>query len=94
MSRSSKKGLYVCPKLLDKAAKMQKQDKKKAIKTWSRNSAIYPEFLSLTFLVHNGRSFVTVKCNEYMLGHKLGEFAPTRVFKQHTLAKSGHKNKK
>ncbi|ADX97960.1 30S ribosomal protein S19 [Mycoplasma suis] len=93
MSRSSKKGLYVLPSLLKKAAKMQQQEKKKAIKTWSRNSTIYPEFLSLTFLVHNGRTFVTVVCNEYMLGHKLGEFAPTRVFKQHTLAKSGHNKK-
>lgn len=88
MSRSSKKGLYVCPSLLKKAIEMQKQEKKKAIKTWSRRSAIFPEFLSLTFLVHNGKTFVNVYCNEYMLGRKLGEFAPTRVFKQHTMAKT------
>ncbi|AHC39979.1 30S ribosomal protein S19 [Mycoplasma ovis str. Michigan] len=91
MGRSVKKGLYVSPSLLKKAIKMQQQEKKKAIKTWSRNSAIYPEFLSLTFLVHNGRNFIPVQCNEYMLGHKLGEFAPTRVFKQHTLAKTAKK---
>lgn len=88
MSRSSKKGLYVDASLLKKAVHMQSQDKKRPIKTWSRRSTIYPEFIGLTFSVHNGRSFVNVYCTEYMLGHKLGEFALTRVFKQHTTAKS------
>lgn len=88
MSRSSKKGLYVEASLLKKAIAMQEQEKKKPIKTWSRRSAIFPEFVGLTFLVHNGKTFVNVYCTEYMLGHKLGEFAPTRVFKQHTMAKT------
>lgn len=88
MSRSSKKGLYVEASLLKKAIAMQEQEKKKPIKTWSRRSTIFPEFVGLTFLVHNGKTFVNVYCTEYMLGHKLGEFAPTRVFKQHTMAKT------
>lgn len=88
MSRSSKKGLYVEASLLKKAIAMQEQEKKKPIKTWSRRSTIFPEFVGLTFLVHNGKTFVNVYCTEYMLGHKLGEFAPTRVFKQHTMAKA------
>ncbi|AEW45934.1 30S ribosomal protein S19 [Mycoplasma haemocanis str. Illinois] len=88
MSRSSKKGLYVESSLLKKAIAMQAQEKKKIIKTWSRRSTIYPEFVGLTFAVHNGKNFINVYCTEYMLGHKLGEFAPTRVFKQHTAAKA------
>lgn len=88
MSRSSKKGLFVEPSLLKKVVQMQATDKKKPIKTWSRRSAIYPEFVGLNFEVHNGKNFVKVFVTEHMVGHKLGEFAPTRVFKQHTLAKT------
>lgn len=88
MSRSSKKGLYVEASLLKKAIAMQEQEKKKPIKTWSRRSTIYPEFVGLTFAVHNGKTFINVYCTEYMLGHKLGEFAITRHFRQHTMAKT------
>lgn len=67
---------------------MRTSEKKKSIKTWSRRSTIYPEFVGLNFEVHNGKSFAKVYVSEHMVGHKLGEFAPTRVFKQHTLAKT------
>ncbi|MDQ0513630.1 small subunit ribosomal protein S19 [Mycoplasmoides fastidiosum] len=88
MSRSSKKGLFVEPSLLKKVVAMQASEKKKPIKTWSRRSTIYPEFVGLNFEVHNGRNFAKVYVTEHMVGHKLGEFAPTRVFKAHTLAKT------
>lgn len=88
MSRSSKKGLFVEPTLLKKVQLMLKIEKKKSIKTWSRRSAIYPEFVGLHFEVHNGKSFTKVYVTEHMVGHKLGEFAPTRIFKTHTLAKT------
>ncbi|MBD5445982.1 MAG: 30S ribosomal protein S19 [Mycoplasma sp.] len=84
MSRSSKKGPYVEASLFKKVKEMQTSDKRKPIKTWSRRSTIFPEFVGLTFEVHNGKSFVNVYVTEDMIGHKLGEFAPTRVFKQHT----------
>ncbi len=84
MSRSSKKGAYCEPSLMKKVQLMRKADKKKNIKTWSRKSAIFPEFVGLTFEVHNGKSFIPVFVTEDMVGHKLGEFAPTRVFKQHS----------
>lgn len=84
MSRSSKKGPYIEPSLLKKVHAMKASDKKKPIKTWSRRSTIFPDFVGLTFEVHNGKTFANVYVTEDMIGHKLGEFAPTRSFKQHT----------
>lgn len=84
MSRSSKKGAYVEASLLKKVIAMNATEKKKAIKTWSRRSTIFPEFVGNTLNVHNGKSFISVYVTEDMVGHKLGEFAPTRIFKQHT----------
>ena len=87
MSRSSKKGAFVEPSLMKKVEAMNASDKKKPIKTWSRKSTIFPEFIGNTFEVHNGKQFIKVFVTEDMVGHKLGEFAPTRVFKSHTEAK-------
>ena len=84
MSRSSKKGAFVEPSLMKKVMAMKNEPKKKNIKTWSRKSAIYPEFVGLTFEVHNGKDFVPVFVTDDMVGHKLGEFVPTRTFKQHS----------
>lgn len=84
MSRSSKKGAYVEPSLLKKVINMNAQDKKKNIKTWSRRSTIFPEFVGLTFEVHNGKQFINVYVTDDMVGHKLGEFSPTRTYKGHT----------
>lgn len=81
MSRSSKKGPFVDPKLLKKV--LAGKPGKTQIKTWSRDSAIAPEFVGYTFLVHNGRQHLTVFVTENMVGHKLGEFAPTRKFHRH-----------
>lgn len=83
MGRSSKKGPYVDPKLLKKVLKQKKLAKKEPIKTWARTSQIPPEFVGHTFEVHNGRIFITVFVNEAMVGHRLGEFAPTRTFRGH-----------
>ncbi|MBN1871524.1 MAG: 30S ribosomal protein S19 [Candidatus Omnitrophica bacterium] len=83
MSRSTKKGPYVDEKLLEKALKLIKSGQKKPIKTWSRRSTVVPEFVGLTFSIHNGRTFVPVFITENMVGHKLGEFAHTRLFKKH-----------
>lgn len=83
MGRSSKKGPYVDPKLLKKVLKQKKLAKKEPIKTWARTSQIPPEFVGHTFQVHNGRIFITVFVNEAMVGHRLGEFAPTRTFRGH-----------
>ncbi|HXM04944.1 MAG TPA: 30S ribosomal protein S19 [Chthoniobacterales bacterium] len=82
MGRSLKKGPFVEPKLLEKIDKMN-QGAKKPIKTWSRRSMITPDFVGHTFLVHNGKIFNSVFVTENMVGHKLGEFSPTRVFKKH-----------
>lgn len=87
MSRSSSKGAYIEPSLLKKVNAMIASDKKKPIKTWSRKSTIFPEFIGLIFEVHNGKAFIKVFVTEDMVGHKLGEFAPTRNFKNHTQAK-------
>ncbi len=87
MSRSAKKGAYIEDSLLKKVEAMNKSDKKKPIKTWSRKSTIFPEFIGNTFEVHNGKQFIKVFVTEDMVGHKLGEFAPTRSFKNHTEAK-------
>lgn len=83
MSRSSKKGPYVDPKLIKKINRLKEQGKKEPIKTWSRASQISPEFVGYTFQVHNGRKFIDVYINEAMVGHRLGEFAPTRTFRGH-----------
>jgi len=90
MSRSSKKGPYVCHKLLKKVQKAIDTASKKIIKTWSRSSMVLPEMVGLTIAVHNGRQFLPVLVTENLVGHKLGEFAPTRVFKGH----AGDKNSK
>lgn len=82
MSRSSKKGPYVDPKLLKKISKVSPGEGA-AIKTWSRASEISPEMVGFTFAVHNGKNFVEVKINEEMIGHRLGEFSPTRKFTKH-----------
>lgn len=83
MSRSSKKGPYIDEKLLKKVMKQKDTGKKLPIKTWARSSAISPEFVGHTFLVHTGRDFKEVFVSEAMVGHKLGEFAPTRTFRGH-----------
>ncbi len=83
MSRSLKKGPYVDPKLLKKIDKLNETDSKKPIKTWSRASAISPEFIGHTFAVHNGKQFIPVFVSENMVGHKLGEFSPTKMFRGH-----------
>ena len=83
MSRSSKKGPYVDAKLAAKVAAQKSAGKKEPIKTWARASQIPPEFVGYTFLVHNGRKFIEVFIVEDMVGHRLGEFAPTRTFRGH-----------
>jgi small subunit ribosomal protein S19 len=87
MGRSIKKGPFIDAKLLKKVAKMAKGGKREPIKTWSRRSTIIPDFVSQTFLVHNGKQHVRVFVTEDMVGHKLGEFAPTRTFRGHSSAK-------
>lgn len=83
MSRSLKKDAHVDPKLLEKVEAVNKSGQKKVIKTWSRASTITPDFVGHTFAVHNGNKFVPVYVHEGMVGHKLGEFAPTRIFRGH-----------
>ena len=84
MARSIKKGPFVDTHLMKKVAEFQRQKSKKVLKTWSRRSTIIPDMLGLTFAVHNGRKFVPVFATENMVGHKLGEFAPTRTFHGHS----------
>ena len=84
MSRSIKKGPYVDSKLIKKIDNLNKNGKKNVIKTWSRRSMITPEFVGHTFAVHNGNKFIPVFVNENMVGHKLGEFSPTRTFRLHS----------
>ena len=84
MPRSLKKGPYIDPKLEKKVREMDNERKKKVIKTWSRRSTISPMFVGHTFAVHNGNKFIPVFISENMVGHKLGEFAPTRTFRQHS----------
>lgn len=83
MARSIKKGPFVDQHLIEKIEKLNKSGIKKPIKTWSRRSMITPEFVGHTFNVHNGKNFINVYVTENMVGHRLGEFAPTRQFKQH-----------
>lgn len=89
MSRSLKKGPYIYYKLESKVIEAQQSGKKSTIKTWSRASVISPDFVGLTIAVHNGNKFIPVYVTENMVGHKLGEFSPTRTFRGH----AGNKNK-
>ena len=84
MPRSLKKGPYIDPKLIKKIEVAGTSKKKSVIKTWSRRSTISPQFVGLTFAVHNGNKFIPVFVSENMVGHKLGEFAPTRLFRGHS----------
>ena len=86
MSRSIWKGPFVDITLIKKAAKVSESGRKEVIKTWSRRSTIIPQFVGLTFGVYNGHKFIPVSVTENMVGHKLGEFSPTRTFKGHTTA--------
>jgi len=83
MARSLKKGPYVDSKLLAKILTMNRTGEKRAIRTWSRRSTITPEFVGHTLAIHNGKKFFPVYISENMVGHKLGEFAPTRIFRSH-----------
>ena len=88
MSRSTKKGPFVQPVLLKRVQEMNEKGEKRILKTWSRSSTIFPEFVGHTFAVHDGRKHVPVSVTEDMVGHKLGEFAPTRTFKGHAGSKT------
>ncbi len=89
MSRSLKKGPFVQPRLLDRVREMNESGEKKVVKTWSRASTIFPEMVGHTIAVHDGRKHVPVYVTESMVGHKLGEFAPTRTFRGHAGEKKG-----
>ena len=84
MPRSTKKGPYVDEKLYRKVEKLEQMNRKDPIKTWARRCTIVPEFVGHTFMVHNGKTFFSVFVTEDMVGHKLGEFSPTRNFRSHT----------
>ena len=86
MSRSVWKGPFVDPSLLKKVEKQKNDTSRKPIKTWSRKSTIIPDFVGVTFLIHNGKKFISITISEDMVGHKLGEFSPTRQFSGHTPA--------
>jgi small subunit ribosomal protein S19 len=86
MSRSIWKGPFVDPSLIKKVEKLKNQSYKAPIKTWSRKSTIIPEFVGVSFLIYNGKKFIPIKISEEMVGHKLGEFSPTRTFSGHTPA--------
>ena len=88
MGRSIKKGPYVQPVLLKRVKEMHEAGEKRVLKTWSRSSTIFPDFVGHTFAVHDGRKHVPVYVTEDMVGHKLGEFAPTRTFKGHAGSKT------
>ena len=89
MGRSVKKGPFVQPKLLERVRKLNEEGKKDVLRTWSRASTIFPDFVGRTIAVHDGRKHVPVYITEDMVGHKLGEFAPTRTFKGHAGSKTG-----
>jgi len=88
MSRSLKKGPYVDPRLLAKVEKQQASGRHEPLKTWARDCTIVPEFVGINFLIHNGRQFQKLYVTEDMVGHKLGEFAPTRLFRGHSGGKA------
>jgi small subunit ribosomal protein S19 len=83
MGRSLKKGPFVDDSLLKKVERLNKNNEKRAIKTWSRRSMVIPDFIGHTFAVHNGKQHISVYITENMVGHRLGEFAPTRIFRKH-----------
>jgi small subunit ribosomal protein S19 len=83
MGRSISKGPFIDEKLLKKVMTMQKSREKKPIKTWSRRSTVTPDFVGLTMMIHNGKAFNPIFITENMVGHKLGEFSPTRIFRKH-----------
>ncbi|HEY0994923.1 MAG TPA: 30S ribosomal protein S19 [Gemmatimonadaceae bacterium] len=91
MGRSVKKGPFIQEALLKKVEGMNARNEKKVVKTWSRASTVLPEFVGHTFAVHNGNKFIPVYVTENMVGHKFGEFAPTRLFRGHTGAKAADK---
>ena len=93
MSRSLKKKPYVEERLFNRIAKLNEEGKKTVVKTWSRSSTIYPEFVGHTIAVHNGMKHIPVYCTVDMIGHKLGEFAPTRTFRGHAEKKVAAKKK-
>ena len=93
MARSLKKGPFVHHKLRRKVDQLNQQDKKKVIKTWSRASMITPDFVGHTFAVHNGRQFIPVYVTENMVGHRLGEFSPTRTFRGHSGSKKDRRGR-
>ena len=93
MGRSVKKGPFVQEKLLQRVVEMNKKGEKIVLETWSRSSTIFPEFVGHTFAVHDGRKHVPVYVTEDMVGHKLGEFAPTRTFRGHAGSKTSNNGK-
>ncbi len=93
MGRSVKKGPFVQPKLMQRVVEMNQKGEKIVLKTWSRSSTIFPEFVGHTFAVHDGRKHVPVYVTEDMVGHKLGEFAPTRTFRGHAGSKTSNNGK-
>ena len=93
MGRSVKKGPYVRPELLKKVVEMNEKGEKIVLKTWSRSSTIFPDFVGHAFAVHDGRKHVPVYVTEDMVGHKLGEFAPTRTFRGHAGSKTSNNGK-
>ena len=93
MGRSVKKGPFVAPELYKRVASMNEAGEKKVVKTWSRASTIFPEFVGHTFAVHDGRKHAPVYVTEDMVGHKLGEFAPTRTYKGHAGSKTSNNGK-
>ncbi len=93
MGRSTKKGPFVQPKLLERVKEMNKSGKKQVLKTWSRSSTIFPDFVGHTFAVHDGRKHVPVYVTEDMVGHKLGEFVSTRTFRGHAGSKTSYAGK-
>ena len=93
MGRSVKKGPFVAPELIKRVVEMNEKGEKKVLKTWSRASTIFPEFVGHTIAVHDGRKHVPVYVTEDMVGHKLGEFAPTRTYKGHAGSKTSNNSK-
>lgn len=94
MGRSIKKGPYVQPILLKRVLEMNEKEEKRVLKTWSRASTIFPDFVGHTFAVHDGKKHVPVYVTEDMVGHKLGEFAPTRTYRGHAGSKTSNNGKK
>jgi len=93
MSRSLKKGPYIDAKLMKKIARLVETKEKKVVKTWARRSVIPPEFVGFTIAVHNGNRFIPVYITERMVGHKLGEFSPTRTFRAHSGVRKAEKER-